>query len=331
VARTIRFHETGAPNVLRFEDIPVGDPGAGEVRIAVDAIGLNRGEAAFRAGEYLVAPVLPSRLGSEGVGRVLAVGPGVEDLQQGQRVCILPTFPQGQFGVYAAETIVPRHSLIDVPQSWDDVRAASVWVAFLTAWGGLIEEARLTSGDVVVITAAASNVGMAAIQIARSVGAIPVAIVRSGAKVDAVKAAGAASVVLPSDDLRSAIRDAAGGQGVRVVFDAVGGPFAETLMDVMTERALMIVYGGLSGLPTPFPRRQAMRKNIAMLGYNFFELLRDRARRAAACAAIVEGLNSGRWVAQVNRVFAFDEMIAAHDYLEKSLGVGKIVVTIARE
>jgi NADPH:quinone reductase-like Zn-dependent oxidoreductase len=330
MARTIRFHQTGAPDVLRFEDIPIGDPGEGEVRIAVDAIGLNRGEAAFRAGEYLVAPVLPSRLGSEAVGRVLALGSGVEGLETGQRVSVLPTFPQGQYGVYAAETIVPRHSLIAVPQQWDDMRAASVWVAFLTAWGGLIEEARLKTDDVVVITAAASNVGLAAIQIARSVGAIPVATVRSEAKVDAVKSAGAASVVLPSDDLHAAIRDAGSGQGVRVVFDAVGGPLAETLMDLMAARGLMIVYGGLGGLPTPFPRRSAMRKNIAMLGYNFFELLRNGARLEAACSSIIEGLDSGRFIAHINRVFAFDEMVAAHAYLEKNVGVGKIVVTTAR-
>ena len=176
LACIVKFHETGGPDVLRVEETEPGEPGAGEVLLAVDAIGVNRGEAAFRGGHYLVKPSFPARLGAEAAARIIKLGPGVEGWAVGQAVMTLPTFPIGTYGLYASETVAPVSCLRPLPEGLEPAKSAALWVAFLTAYGGLLEAGGLHKGEWVVVPAASSSVGLAALQIARDMGALPIAV-----------------------------------------------------------------------------------------------------------------------------------------------------------
>jgi Zn-dependent alcohol dehydrogenase len=174
--RIVRFHETGAPEVMKIEEMPSREPKAGEIRIRVHAIGLNRAEAMFRAGQYLETPSLPSMLGYEAAGVVDAVGPGVTGFAPGQAVSTVPAFSMTQYGMYGDEVIAPVHAVVAHPASVGFPQAAASWMQYLTAWGALVGIAGLRSGDTVLVPAATSSVGLAAIQICKAAGARPIAL-----------------------------------------------------------------------------------------------------------------------------------------------------------
>ena len=195
MARVVRFHETGGPEVLQIENLEVPPPGKGEVQISVKALGLNRAESMFRSGQYLEDPKLPARLGYEAAGTVSAVGPGVEGFKVGDAVSTIPAFSLNQYGLYGELANAPAHAVTHHPASLSWAEAAAVWMQYLTAYGALIDIARLGKGDTVLIPAASSSVGLAAIQIANRVGAAPVALTRGGSKRQALIDSGAAHVV----------------------------------------------------------------------------------------------------------------------------------------
>lgn len=329
MVRIVRFHEHGGPEVLRIEEASVAEPGPGEVRIAVKALGLNRAEALMRAGTYIESPALPSGLGLEAAGIVERVGAGVEGLIAGDAVSVVPPISMARYPAYGELATFPASHVVRHPASLDWTTAAAVWMAYLTAYGALVDIARLGPGDVVAITAASSSVGLAAIQIANSVGATPIAITRTSAKRQALMEAGAAHVVATSEEaLDSRLAAIAGPGGVRVVFDAVGGPIFEPLTAAMAPGGILIEYGGLSGEATPFPLFTVLGKTLTLRGYLVHEIIRDTARLEAAKTFIVEGLRTGALRPVIARVFAFDEIVEAHRYLESNAQFGKIVVTV---
>lgn len=329
MVRVVRFHEHGGPEVLRIEEASVAEPGPGEVRIAVRALGLNRAEALMRAGTYIESPALPSGLGLEAAGIVERVGAGVEGLIAGDAVSVVPPISMARYPAYGELATFPAAHVVRHPAGLDWTTAAAVWMAYLTAYGALVDIARLGPGDVVAITAASSSVGLAAIQIANSVGAIPIAITRTSAKRQALMEAGAAHVVATSEEaLDGRLAAIAGPRGVRVVFDAVGGPIFEPLTAAMSPGGILIEYGGLSGEATPFPLFTVLGKTLTLRGYLVHEIIRDAARLEAAKTFIVEGLRTGALRPVIARVFAFDEIVEAHRYLESNAQFGKIVVTV---
>ncbi len=134
MSRVVRFHQTGSPDVLQIEDLSIGAPGPGEVKVKVEAIGLNRAEAMFRAGAYLEAPTLPARIGYEASAIVLALGEGVTGYTVGEAISVIPAFSMNAYGVYADEAIVPVYGLRKRPAGLRPVDAAGVWMAYLTSW-----------------------------------------------------------------------------------------------------------------------------------------------------------------------------------------------------
>ena len=130
MTKVVRIYRHGGPEELRFEDLDIGEPGAAEVRLKIEAIGLNRSEAAFRAGEYPVTPKFPTLIGYEGVGIVEALGAGVEGFRVGERVCVLPNFRLGEYGIYGERAIVPARSLLSPPPDLTTVEAASIWMQY---------------------------------------------------------------------------------------------------------------------------------------------------------------------------------------------------------
>jgi len=240
MARTIRFHRHGGPDVLTIEDIDIPPPGPGEVRIRTRALGLNRAEALFRAGSYIEQAQFPSGIGLEAAGLIESVGAGVDGFSPGDAVSLVPPRSMVSSPVHGELVTVPVELAIKHPPtlSWD--AAAASWMQYLTAYGALIDIARLRQGEHVAITAASSSVGLAAILIANRVGAIPIAVTRTARKAQALREAGAAHVVASAEeDIEARLKQIAGEDGIRVVLDAVGGPAFQPLTAAMAPGGIL--------------------------------------------------------------------------------------------
>ena len=328
MTRIVRFHQTGGPEVLRIEDLPVGPPGPGEIRIRVEAIGLNRSEAMYRAGLYLRTPKLPSLIGYEAAGVVEALGDGVQEFAAGERVCVLPSFGLGEYGVYAEQAVVPARSVIAAPPGLTPTQASSIWMQYFTAYA-IIEVAKVGIGDYVLIPAASSSVGIAAIQLANWAGAVPIALTRHSAKATALRGLGAKHVIATTEsDVVAEVMRISGGKGARAAFDPVGGPFVENLANSLAEEGILFVYGGLSGQPTPFPHWPAALKGLSIRGWVAASIWNKPERFGRVKDVILQGLAAGHLTPVIAKTFALDQIVEAHRYLESNQQIGKIVVTV---
>jgi len=241
--KVIRFHKTGEADVLKIEELPLAEPGEGEVRLTVEAIGLNRAEVMFRRGQYLENPELPSRLGYEAAGVVDAVGPGVSHIQIGDRVSTIPSFSMGQYGVYGESAIVPAYAVAAYPDDLSVIEGAAIWMPYLTAFGALVEFGKLTKDDVVLITAASSSVGLAAIQVTKSAGALAIATTRGEGKKQFLLDSGADHVIVTdAEDLAESVMAVTSGNGASIIFDPVAGPLLETLANAAAPGAMIFEY-----------------------------------------------------------------------------------------
>jgi NADPH:quinone reductase-like Zn-dependent oxidoreductase len=327
MSKVVRVHEHGGPDVLRIEDLDVGSPGPREARLRIDAIGLNRSEAVFRAGNYPVKPVLPTLIGYEAAGIVDAVGDDARDYVVGDRVCVLPTFRLGEYGVYAERALVPASSLLPAPPALGPIEAASIWMQYLTALA-IIEVAHATIGDYVIVRAASSSVGLAAIQLANWAGAVPIAATRRSSKSRALLELGAKHVVATEEsDLVAEVMKITRGAGARIVFDPVGGPYVDTLAQAMARDGVLFIYGGLSGQSTMHPHWPAALKNLSIRGWVASTIWNDPERFARAKKLILQGLADGNLKPVIAKTFPLAQIAEAHRYLESNQQVGKVVVT----
>ena len=200
---------------------------------------------------------------------------------------------------------------------------------YLTAYGALIDIAGLKTGDTVVIPAASSSVGLAAIQIANKVGAVPVALTRGSSKRQALLDAGAAHVIATDEqDLVKEVLGLTGGKGARVVFDPVGGPTVAKLAQATARLGILFLYGALSTEPTPLPLFDVLGKWLTIRGYVLMEITGDPARLERGKAFVNEGLADGSLKPIIARTFPLEEIVEAHRYLESNQQIGKIVVTV---
>jgi len=329
MARTISFHRHGGPDVLTIEDIDTPPPGPGEVRIRAKALGLNRAEALFRSGTYIEQARFPSGIGLEAAGLVESVGIGVEGLSPGDAVSLVPPRSMVSSPIHGELVTVPAELVIKHPPTLSWEAAAASWMQYLTAYGALIDIARLTQGEHVVITAASSSVGLAAIQVANLIGAIPIAVTRTSRKAEALHEAGAAHVVASAEeDIEARLKEIASESGIRVVLDAVGGPAFLPLTAAMARGGVLIEYGGLSPEATPFPLFNVLSKSLTLRGYLVHEIAGDPARLAVAKAFVLEGLSDGSLKPIIARTFPFEQIVEAHRYLESNEQFGKVVVTL---
>jgi NADPH:quinone reductase-like Zn-dependent oxidoreductase len=328
MARVVRFHETGGPEVLKIEQLGVSPPRKGEVQIGVKALGLNRAESMFRRGEYIEQPNLPARIGYEAAGTVAAVGPGVKGFKVGDAVSTIPAFYMNQYGVYGDLVNAPVHAVAHHPASLSWEQAASIWMQYLTAYGALIDIAGLKAGDTLVIPAASSSVGLAAIQIANRVGATPIALTRGSSKRQALMNAGATHVVATNEqDLVKEILGLTGGKGARVVFDPVGGPTMEKLVRATMPHGVVFLYGALSPEPTTVPVLELLGKFIVLRGYWLPEITFHPARLQIGQDFVNEGLTDGSLKPIIAKTFPLEEIVEAHRFMESNEQFGKIVVT----
>jgi len=329
MARVVRFHRTGGPEVLRVEEVEVPPPGKGEVQINIKALGLNRAESMFRSGQYLETPKLPARLGYEAAGTVAALGPGVQGFQVGDPVSTIPSFSLNDYGLYGDLANAPARAVTHHPASLSWAEAAAVWMQYLTAYGALIDIGKLTRGETVLIPAASSSVGLAAIQIANKVGAVPAALTRGKAKRQALLDAGAAHVIATEEqDLVKEVLGVTGGKGARVVFDPVGGPTFAKLAQATARLGIMFLYGALSPEPTPLPLFDVLGKWVTIRGYVMMEITSDPARLERAKEFVNDGLADGSLKPLVAKAFPLDKIVEAHRFLESNQQIGKVVVTV---
>ncbi|MBB4364458.1 NADPH:quinone reductase-like Zn-dependent oxidoreductase [Bradyrhizobium sp. CIR18] len=329
MARVVRFHRHGGPEVLGIETVNVLPPAKGEVQIRIRALGLNRAEALLRSGSYIETAQFPSGLGLEAAGLVETVGEGVAGFAPGDAVSIVPPTSMVRWPAYAELATFPAELVVKHPPDLSFETAAALWMQYLTAYGALVDIAGLLRGDVVAITAASSSVGLAAIQIANRIGAVPVALTRTSTKRRALLDAGAAYVVASDEeDIAARLAEIAGSNGVRVVFDAVGGPAFEPLTGAMAPGGILIEYGGLSPEPTPFPLFNVLTKSLVLRGYLVHEIVRDPTRLGQAKAFILDGVADDTLKPIIARTFKFEDIVEAHRFLESNTQFGKIVVTI---
>jgi NADPH:quinone reductase-like Zn-dependent oxidoreductase len=331
MTKVVRFHEFGGPEVMRFDSLEVGEPGAGEVRLRIEAIGINRAEAAFRSGRYIEKAQLPARLGYEAAGVVEALGEGVAGFSVGEPICVMPAFSMNRCGVYAERAIVPAFALLKRPAGLGTKESAAIWMQYLTAYGALIDISEIGAGDAVAITAASSSVGLAAIQIANHVGAVSIAVTRTAGKEAALRKAGAAHVIVTEkQNLETELLRITGSKGAKVAFDPIAGPIVASLAAAMARGGFLILYGNLSGQAqnTVFPFGPSMSRGFSMRAYVVFEIIHDAQRFEPARRFVEQGLGEGWLTPIIAKTFPFDQIVEAHRYLEGNQQIGKVVVTV---
>jgi NADPH:quinone reductase-like Zn-dependent oxidoreductase len=328
--KIVRFHRVGGPEVLILEELPAPQPGKGEVRIKVEAIGLNRAEVMFRSGQYLYQPEFPSTLGYEASGTVEEIGPGVTGLKPGDRVSSVPSFSMRDYYTYGEVALLPAAALAKYPENLSSIEGASIWMQYLTAYG-LVEFGKMHQGQHVLITAAASSVGLAAIQLANSVGAIPIATTRSDTKARSLLGAGAKFVVNTKvEGWVEKVREITAGAGIDLAFDPVAGPGLEQVAKTMRQEGMIFVYGALSPEPTPFPLFAAIGKCLILRGYTLFSIVQHPKRGEPAKAWIYDQIASGKLKPLIARTFSLEQIVDAHQYMESNDQIGKIVVTVGK-
>lgn len=332
INRVVRVARLGAADVLQISDEPVREPAAGELRLRVHALGLNRAEVMFRNGMYTETPEFPARIGSEAAGVVEAVGPGVTQFNVGDRVSTFPGFSMNHYGVAGDTAVVPVKHVARLPTELSFEEGAAIWTQYLTTYGCLVHFGELQKGDAVVITAASSSVGIAAIQTVNDAGGISIAITRKAEKRAALLAAGARHVIVSeTEDIATRVASITGGKGAQIVFDPIAGPFLEKLADLVAVEGLIIQYGWLQPGTPVFPLVPALVKGFSVRGFHLsFQLIPHPERLAAALSYIAARLESGVFRPLLAKQrFTLDQIADAYRYMESNEHLGKIIVTAA--
>ncbi|MEV0092588.1 zinc-dependent alcohol dehydrogenase family protein [Streptomyces sp. NPDC050738] len=327
-ARAVRFDEIGGPEVLKIEDVLLPAPAPTELLIRVQALGLNRAEALFRSGAYYYPAALPgSRLGYEAAGVVEAVGAEVTAFAPGDLVMTGPGIEMSAQGVYGDRVVLPESAVVARPATVDAITGAAAWLTYSTAYGALLETAGIRPGDHVVITGASSGVGTAALQVARRIGAIPIATTRTTAKRRQLLEAGAEHVLVEeeSDPAKETLR-ITGGKGADILFDAIGGPDLPARAAGLKEGATIVLYGWLDPRPIALP----MSWPQTIHTYNNVAFSARPAYRRRFDAFLHAGLRDGSLRPVIAEVFeGLDRIQDAHRLMETNTHTGKIVVRVA--
>jgi NADPH:quinone reductase-like Zn-dependent oxidoreductase len=329
MSRTIKFAQAGGPDVLEFIEMEVPAPGPHEVRIKVKAIGINRADSMWRNDKYVEPVKFPAGLGYEAAGIVDAVGKDVTDFAAGDVVSTIPVFSLNKYFTYGEVILVPDHAVVKHPESLSFVEAASVWMMFITAYGALVFDAQVKAGDYVILPAASSSIGLAAIQLANYAGATPIALTRTSDKKKRLHEAGAEHVIATQEqDVVAEVMRITNGNGARVAFDPVGGKDFPKLIRALTNQGIAYIYGALSEGDTPIPVLEMIPKMPTVKGYSVRLVLGDAARRKVAVEYVTKGLATGALKPVIDSIFKFEHMVEVHRYLENSGQFGKIVVTV---
>jgi NADPH2:quinone reductase len=324
MAKGIRFHETGGPEVLRWESLPVGEPGPGEVRVRHVAVGLNFADTYFRTGLY-PAP-LPAGMGVEAAGVVEAVGPGVTGFAEGDRV----TYTGSPLGAYSTERVMAASHLIRLPDGIPFETAAAVTMRGLTCAYLLRRIAELHAGDTVLLHAAAGGVGLVFSQWARLLGVDVIGTVSTDEKAAVARAHGCThTIVYPREDVAARVRELTGGAGVPVAYDSIGRATVPSSLDSLARRGLLVCFGTSSGPIPPIDAMQlAVKGSLFVTRPALADYIADPAERAALAGELFGHIAAGRITVPVNQRYALDDAVQAHRDLESGRSVGASVFVL---
>jgi NADPH2:quinone reductase len=320
--KAIRFHQTGGPEVLRLDDVDVGDPGPGEARVRHTAIGVNFIDVYHRSGLYPLP--LPSGVGVEGAGVVEAVGAGVKHVRAGDRVA----YTGGPPGSYAQARLAPADRLVVLPPGVDDRTAAAIMTKGLTVRSFVRRTYPVKAGETVLVHAAAGGVGLIMVQWLKLLGATVIGTVGSDAKAALARAAGADHVIVYSrEDFAKRVRELTGGAGVPVVYDSVGKATFEGSLDSLAPLGLMVSFGNASGPVPPFEIATLAKKGSLLLTRpTVFTYIARREDLEAAAAELFEVVSSGRVKVELGRTWPLAEAAEAQRALAARETTGSLLL-----
>jgi len=320
--KAIRVHDVGGPEVLRWEDVTVGEPGPGEARIRHSAVGLNFVDVYYRTGLYK-APALPFTPGSEGAGVVEAVGAGVTDVKPGMRVA----YGAAPLGAYSQSRLVPADTLVPVPDGIDDRTAAAMMLKGMTAHYLLLRIGRIQKGDTILFHAAAGGVGLIACQWARALGATVIGTVGSDEKAELARAHGCAHpIVYTREKFVDRVQEITGGKGVKIVYDSVGKDTLLGSVDCLQLLGTVALFGQSSGPVPPFDLSLLARGSRFITRPSLFHYVAARPDLLAAARALFDVVLSGAVKVEVRQTYPLSEASRAHRDLEARKTVGSTVL-----
>ncbi|AOI70392.1 quinone oxidoreductase [Burkholderia ubonensis] len=326
MAHAVRFHQTGGPDVLRWETVEVGDPGPGEVRVKHAAVGLNFADTYFRSGLYPVP--LPSGIGVEAAGVVEAVGDGVTNVVVGDRVTY--TGFVNTLGAYSTERLVPAAPLIRLPDAIACDTAAAMTMRGLTSAYLLRRIHAFNAGDSILLHAAAGGVGLIVSQWAKLLGLTVIGTVSSEAKAEVARAHGCDHVILyRQEDIAGRVRELTDGKGVDAVFDSIGKDTFDASLDSLKRRGLMVCVGTASGPIPPFnPQLLAMKGSLYLTRPALADYIADPAEKAALAGELFDHVAAGRIRIGINQRYALEDAVRAHRDLEAGKTTGSSVFDV---
>lgn len=324
MTKAIRIHETGGPEVLRWEDVDLAEPKQGEVRIRHTAVGLNFIDVYFRTGLYPTPP-LPFIPGLEAAGVVEAVGSGVTDLKVGDRVAY---GQPGAMGAYSQARMISVDKIVRVPEGIEDQTAAAMMLKGMTAQYLLQRCYQVKSGDTIVVHAAAGGVGMIACQWAKHLGATVIGTVGSAAKAKLAADHGCDHpIIYTKEDFVARVRELTNGEGVPVVYDSVGKDTLMKSLDCLRPRGFMVLFGQSSGAVEPFNLGLLAQKgSLYITRPTLATYTAKRADLVATANDLFEVIKAGAVKIEVNQTFPLEKAADAHRALEGRKTTGSTVL-----
>ena len=327
MARFLRIHEGDNIDCIRMDELPLREPVGDEVRIKVEAFGLNYGDLDLMADDYPFILERPSLFGDEAAGVVDAVGPDVATVAVGDRVGTLPWMNVG-YGVNGEYAFCPEEYVAPTPDGLASEQAAAIWVPYLTAYYALHTAAGIGPDDTVLNCAASSSAGIGATQIAKLAGATVIGTSRTMANAEFIREKCADNVIATGDeDVAGRILEITEGRGARIVYDPVGGPLTEQYADALADRGVIFLYGTMADLPTVVPINEMINHRAIMQPHSVYQYIDDPVLRAEGISFIHDNLADGRLQPVVDRVFDFDDFRSAFEYQVAAVARrGKIVI-----
>jgi NADPH2:quinone reductase len=321
MSKAVRIHAYGGPEMLRWEEVPLPEPGPGEVLIEQKAIGLNYIDVYFRTGLYKV-PGFPAIIGQEGAGIVSAVGPGVTTVAVGDRVAYA-----GPLGAYANNRVIQADRLVKLPETIDFATAASLMLQGLTAHYLLHRTYKLQPGETILVHAAAGGVGLILCQWARHLGATVIGVVSTEAKAELARQNGANHVIVGYKTLAADVKRLTGAAMVPVVYDSVGKDTFQASLDCLAPLGLMVSFGSSSGpVPPVEPSMLAAKGSLFLTRPTLATYTAKRADLERMAADMFAAVASGALHAGVHQTFALKDAAAAHTALEARTTTGSTVL-----
>jgi len=322
MANAIRFHKNGGPEVLQWESVDVGDPGAGEARVRHTAIGVNYIDTYHRSGLYKL--VLPSGLGTEGAGIVEAVGTGVTDVRPGDRVA----YSGGPLGAYSEVRVMPADRLVKLPDGISDKMAATLMLKGLTVQYLFRQTFPLKGGETILFHAAAGGIGLIACQWARALGVTMIGTVGSDEKAALAKANGCThTIVYTRENFVERVKQLTGGKGVPVVYDGVGKDTFPASLDCLSPRGMFVSFGNASGPIAAFDILLLSQKgSLYATRPTLATFTASRAAMLAMCDDMFSLVRAGKLGSEPRQTYALKDAAQAHRDLESRKTTGAIVL-----